>query len=110
MTATAILGCLDSLQAAVDDFLKHADNGGLESLSEDEYLEVAREVEAARSQLATADYPIIAGVETRGLPERHLARNAAGLLSGLWRMTPHEAKARVMEATALAPRTTSALS
>lgn len=105
MTAAAIVDSLQSMQAAADDFLKHADNGGLGALTHDEFCDVAREVEAIRRQLVTADYPIIAEVETRALPDKELSRTCAGFLGTLWRLTPHEAAARVREASALGFRT-----
>jgi hypothetical protein len=105
MTA-AILDSLEQLQSAVDDFLKHAEHGGFGVLSDEEFGEVAREVEAIRRQLETVDYPIVAEVEARALSDKALTRNPAGLLSGLWRITPTEAAARVREAAALGPRAT----
>lgn len=105
MTAPAIVDSLQSIQAAVDDFLKHADKGGLGFLSDDEFAEVAREMDAVRRQLSSADYPIVSEVEARALPDKELTRTAAGYLGKLWRLTPREASARVREANALRPRT-----
>src|SRR5690348_8186268 len=101
MISAAIVDSLESLQGAVDEFLKHADSGGLSVLSDDEFTDVAREVEAIRRQLTTADYPIIAEIERRDLPGKELTRTPAGFLSKLWRLTPHEASIRVREAVAL---------
>jgi hypothetical protein len=88
----------------VDDFCKDAQHGGLGVLSDDEFMDLAREVEAIRRQLATVDYPILAEVEARSLPEAHLTRNTAGFLRQLWRLSPHEASTRVREAAALGDR------
>lgn len=104
MTTAAIVDSLQSLQAAVADFLKHAETGGLGMLTEQEFTDAARDLETIRRQLATADYPVISEVQSRSLPEQELTRTPAGYLSKLWRLTPHEACARVREATALSPR------
>jgi hypothetical protein len=105
MSAAAIIDSLQFLQAAVEDFLKRAQNGGLGTLTDAEFENVARDIDAIRRQLTTADYPIVAEVESRGLPDRSLTRNAAGYLGAVWRLTPHEAARRVREAEALGPRT-----
>jgi hypothetical protein len=105
MTAP-VFDALQQLQGAVDDFLKHAEHGGLGVLSDDEFTEVAREVEAIGRQLRTVDYPIVAEVQARGLPEQTLTRTPAGFLRALWRLSPTEAGARVREAAALGPRVT----
>jgi hypothetical protein len=104
MTDAAIWDCITQLQSAVSDFLKHAEAGGFGVLSDEEFVEVAGEVEAIRRQLATADYPIVADVAARDLPATTLTRTPAGFLSSLWRITPHEAHARVREASLLGPR------
>lgn len=106
MIGAAVVDSLHSLQAAVDEFLNHADNGGLGVLSDDEFAEVAREVEAIRRQLTTADYPIVAEVSARALPEQRLARTPAGYLGALWRLSPREVSGRVREANVLGPRVT----
>jgi len=67
---------------------------------------VGREVEAMGRRLAIADYALVDEIEVRDLPGRYLTRNAAGMLSALLRITPHEAHARVKEARQLGPRTT----
>ena len=103
-TAAPIVDSFESLQAAVADFLKHARNGGCGALSDDEFVDLSRELEAVRVELTTADYPIVAEAEDRDLADRYSARNVAGFLSGLWRITPHEARARVREVEQLGPR------
>lgn len=104
MTAAAIVDALQSVQAAVDDFLKHADNGGFGILSDEEFVEIAHETDAIRRQLATADYAIVSEVDARAMPAKELTRTASGYLAKLWRLTPHEASARVREANALGTR------
>src|SRR5690348_14018416 len=106
MTAAPVLDAFETMQGAVNDFLKHLTNGGLGSLDDDQVVELARDVEALRRQLQTADYPLIAEIEQQGLAQNYWARNTATLLSLLWRVTPHEANARVKEAAALGTRTT----
>jgi hypothetical protein len=105
MVGAAIVDSLRALHAAVDDFLKRAAHGDLGALSDEEFVEVAQDMDAIRRQLTTADYPVVAEVESRGLPDRSLTRNAAGYLGAVWRLTPHEAARRVREAEALGPRT-----
>ncbi len=80
MTSGAVLDAIVSLQAAVGDVLKHFDNGDLGCLSEDEFAEAAGELEATRRTLATADYAVVAEIESRELADRQLARNPAGYL------------------------------
>ena len=106
MTTAAVLDSVETLAAAVSEFLKHADNGGLSVLSDEQFAETIRDVEQIRRQLATADYPIIDQIGSRELPGRHLTRTVAGYLGQVWRLTPSAAGARVREAAALAPRTT----
>src|SRR5581483_11305870 len=98
MTAAVIWDCVEQLQSAVADLVKQAEAGGFGSLSDAEFVEVAGELEAIRRQLATVDYPVVADVTARGLPDATLTRSVAGFLSGLWRVTPTEAHARVREA------------
>ena len=106
MTSAPVRDSLESLRAAVDELFKQLDAGELASLDEDELVEFARDMEGVRRQLQTADYPLVGEFDERDTPEHYSARNTASFLSGLWRITPHEAHARVKEAHALAPRTT----
>jgi hypothetical protein len=106
MSVAGVSDALAALQAAVDDVLKYADAGELGGLSDEEFVAAARELEAIRRQLATADQPVVAEVARRGLPAATASRTVAGYLAGLWRLTRAEANARVREAAALAPRTT----
>jgi hypothetical protein len=73
-------------------------------LSDDALLEVTRQVERNRCRLESTDAPLVAELEARGLPGRLLARDAASLLSGLLRISPHEANRRVRHAHDLAAR------
>lgn len=106
MSTAAILDSIEALQIAASEVLKLADGGDLGILTDEEFLDAAREIEAIRRQLDTADHAIIAEVRVRDLPDTHLARNPRGLLSQLWRITHREAGARIREADALAPRLT----
>jgi hypothetical protein len=105
MTSAVVLDAVLALQNAVDELLKHVDNGGLGLLSDEEFTEVALGVEATRRRLATVDYPLIGEVEARDLPAKELTRSAAGWLSTALRITPGAARARVREAEALGERT-----
>jgi len=87
MSIAGVSDALAALQSAVDDVLKYADNGDLGNLSDDEFIDAARELEAIRRQLATADLPVVAEVARRGLPAATASRTVAGYLAGLWRLT-----------------------
>jgi hypothetical protein len=104
MPGSLIIDAIASLQAAVTDFLKVVGSGEFGVLSNAEFVDAAREVEAIRRQLATADYPIVAELEARDLADVRLTRDTAGCLQELWRISRHEAKQRVREADQLAPR------
>src|SRR4051794_9678559 len=88
MTDAAILESFESLHKAVDEFLGMARGGGLGDLSRDEFVSVARDLEALRRSLQTADHAVIAEVQARELPAKDLTRNVAGWLSAVWRLTP----------------------
>jgi hypothetical protein len=106
MSTAAILDSIEHLQAAVVDFLKLADGGDFGILSDDEFIDAAREIEAIRRQPDTADHAVVAEVRARDLPGKHVARTARGFLGQLWRITPLEAGARVREADNFSPRVT----
>jgi hypothetical protein len=106
MSTAAILDLVEQLQAVVVDVLKLADGGDFGALSEEEFIDAVREIEAIRRQLDTADHAIVAEVRARDLAGTHLARTAQGFLGQLWRITPREAGARVREADQLSPRIT----
>src|SRR4051795_2182421 len=104
MDASPISDALAVLQAAVSDFLEAAAHGELAVLSDAEFVDVVRDVEAVRRQLATADYPIVAELQARELAEVRLTRDTAGCLQELWRISRAEARARVREADQLGER------
>src|SRR5436309_1637579 len=107
MTEAPIIEALRAFQAAAADLRKHAENGGFAQVTDpEEFLDLTREIEAERRALDTLDYPIVAEAEARGLAQEYSARNTATLLSLAWRLTPHEANARVKEAKALGARVT----
>jgi hypothetical protein len=78
----------------------------LSSLSEPELLAVVREVERARRQLEALEHRLIAEVEQRNLPGKHLARSAGAFLAGLLNLSAREASVRIRHARHLGPRVT----
>ena len=91
---------LARLQAEIEA-LQGAD---LTGLSEDEFLDYARGLEQLRRRLPTLEHAVVAGVEQRGLLDKHKVRNVAQFLRGLLRIDPHEAAGRVAAAHALGAR------
>jgi hypothetical protein len=106
MDGSRISDAIAVMQAAVSDFLKAAAAGEFGALSNAEFCDAAREVEAIRRQLATADYPIVAELDSRELADVRLTHDTAGCLQELWRISRHEAKTRVREADQLGERRT----
>jgi hypothetical protein len=99
------LGALDALRGmhAQLDVLLHADLTGLD---QDALLELAREQERLRRRLAAVDHALIAQFESRSTGYTLGCRDTTALLRQLLRLTPQEAKARVVAAAALGPRRT----
>lgn len=104
MGSSTVLDAVVSLQAAVDDVLKCLDAGELAGLDGEEFVEVVREIEAARRRFATTDYAVVEEVAGRDLPDQSLSRNPAGFLAQVLRLSPGVARARVAEAQALGER------
>ncbi|MEO7261369.1 MAG: DUF222 domain-containing protein [Jatrophihabitantaceae bacterium] len=73
-------------------------------LVDEDLLEVLRLAEQARRQLEALDHLLIAEVEARNLPGRHVLRGSKQLLSGLLNLSPAESSARVRHAHQLGPR------
>jgi hypothetical protein len=94
------------LGESIGDLKKLLDNGGLDTLDNDEFVEVASQLETLRRVLATVDYPVIAQVRRRDLSELHLTRDATGFLAKVHRLDPGVARGRVREADHLAVRVT----
>lgn len=74
-------------------------------LTDDAVLEVLRLAERARRQLEALDHLLIAEVEARNLPGRHVLRGSKQLLSGLLNLSPAESGTRVRQTRELGPRT-----
>jgi hypothetical protein len=99
-----VLDLLNSLGESVGGMKKVFDNGGLDTLDNAEFVEVASELEALRRVLATLDYPIVAQVRVRDLSGQHLTRDAGGFLAKVHRVDPGAARGRVREVDHLAAR------
>jgi hypothetical protein len=78
----------------------------LSSLAEQELLGVVREVERARRRLEALEHRLIAEVEERNLPGKHLVRSAGAFLADLLNLSAREASVRVRHARYLGPRVT----
>jgi hypothetical protein len=91
---------LDSAHTAVDALLA----ADLTPATDDQVLDVLREVERLRRRLAVIDHAAIAEVEARSLPAKHAVRTTGGFLRMLLHVDPAEAAARVRAAHAAGPR------
>ncbi|MGN6609300.1 MAG: DUF222 domain-containing protein, partial [Jatrophihabitans sp.] len=98
MTDAAILERFEVLHKAIDAFGECAAGGGFGQLSDDEFIDLARDLEALRRSLGTVDDAVVTDVERRELPHKQLTRTTAGFLSALWRLTAGEARQRVTAA------------
>ncbi|MGN6606687.1 MAG: DUF222 domain-containing protein, partial [Jatrophihabitans sp.] len=106
MTDAAILERFEVLHKAIDAFGECAAGGGFGQLSDDEFIDLARDLEALRRSLGTVDDAVVTDVERRELPHKQLTRTTAGFLSALWRLTAGEARQRVTAARQCGPRVT----
>jgi hypothetical protein len=103
MTATASTEqALELLAAAVDQVCR-LDVATLDDLA---LLEAIRSVEKAKRRLEAVDHPLVAEVDSRGLPGKYVVRGTASFLAGLLKITPREAAARARRARELSTRVT----
>ena len=91
---------LARLDAVLDDLVAL----DLTSCSGPDVLALLAGLEARVRRLAIADHLLVAEAEQRGLAAERGCRSTAALLTGLLRIAPHEAAARVSAAARLAPR------
>jgi hypothetical protein len=87
-TAAAVL----PVSAAVDPFLGAVSDGALNRVSDADLLAEVRELERLRRRLAAADHAVISELDRRGLAATLAMRTTPGLLQGLLRLSPHEAR------------------
>src|SRR5690348_1574847 len=78
----------------------------VESVTDDEVVEVARRLEAARRRLAPVDHAVLNQLSARSVPFTHGCRTTAVFLSELLRISRSEATGRVKTAELLGPRRT----
>jgi hypothetical protein len=90
------------LSAVVDALVT---GGSLAWLSDSDLLAEVRGLETARRRLAV-EHRLLLEVEQRGPAGRLALRSTSGLLQGLLRLSPHEAKRRVDAARGCGPRRT----
>ena len=98
--ATAAVGSAAVLCADVTELMAIP----LSPLSETELLDLLRLAEQARRQLEHLDQLLIAEVEARNVPARHVLRGTSYFLAGLLNLSPAESSLRTRRARALAPR------
>ena len=91
---------LAQLRSAVD-LLQTLD---LTGATDDDVLELLRELETQKRRLPTVEHTAIGEVETRQLAHERACRDTAALLRQLLRLEPTQARARVRAAAALGPR------
>src|SRR6476469_3335007 len=78
----------------------------LDRLTDDEVVEIARRVEAAKRRLAPVDHGVVNQLVARSVPFTHGCRTTAVFLSELLRISRGEATARVKAAELLGSRRT----
>jgi hypothetical protein len=78
--------------------------GGLASLTREELLSFAAQLEAHRRRLAALDHLVVAELEARGVAKEVGARDTADLLVQHLRLSRRVARRRVADAAALGPR------
>ncbi len=88
------------LTAAVDGL----QNLNLTAPSDEQLLDVLRELEAQKRRLAAVDHALIAEIEARGVARERGCAKSADLLVAVLRIAPGDANARVRAATELGPR------
>jgi hypothetical protein len=89
------------LAAAVDELLAVLPT----VVADESVLELLRRGEVVSRRLAAGlDGWGVAELDVRGVPDRYVARSTADLLGGLLRLSPSEARRRVVQARLLAPR------
>jgi hypothetical protein len=76
----------------------------LSPLTEAELLDTTRLVEQARRQLEHLDQLLIAEIEARNVPARHVLRGTSYFLAGLLNLSPAESSMRTRRARQLGPR------
>ncbi len=92
------------LIAAVESYLAWAEAGGLSSSADADVLEEAVALETVRRRLGAAEVHVVAELDHRAIGSRVGARSTVGLLAGRLRLSPFEAKCRVLASQALGPR------
>jgi len=88
------------LTAAVDGL----QNLNLTAPSDEQLLDVLRELEAQKRRLAAVDHALIAEIEARGVARERGCAKSADLLVAVLRIAPGDANTRVRAATELGPR------
>ena len=78
--------------------------GALATLSDADLLAEVRALEVARRRLQAADHRMVTGLVQRCLPEQLGTRSVANLLQAMLRLSPYEAKRRVLAAETCGPR------
>jgi len=91
---------LDHAASAVDALAER----DFSRISDDELLATIRAAERLKRKVESLDHPLIAEVDARNLPGRHVVRGTAVFLSGLLRISPREARLRVVRAREFGPR------
>ncbi|MGX7681658.1 DUF222 domain-containing protein [Jatrophihabitans sp. DSM 45814] len=98
--AGSVLAAVAALSAAVAGLAGSSWAG----LDDQAALAVVRQVETARRQLEAYDAPLVAEIEARGLPAKHVHRSTARWLSAVLNLSAAEAARRVGHAHALGER------
>jgi len=99
--AVVVRAALTELTRAVDTLQRES----LDSLDDHEMLAVFQVLETQRRRLPTVDHRLIAELECRCTGRKLLSRGTPGLLTELLHVDVAEAKARVLAAAVLGPRT-----
>jgi hypothetical protein len=99
---TAVEVATAELSAAVAECA----GASLSCLADDDLLTVTREVEVAQRRLAALEHRLVAEVEERNLPGKHLMRSTGAFLAGVLNLSAREASQRVRHAYHLGPRIT----
>jgi len=92
------------LAAAVDSFLAEVAAGAVTRLSDADVLAEVRGLEVLRRRLSVADHALVAELDRRGLAATLAMKTTSGLLQGMLRLSPHEAKRRVDAGRVCGPR------
>ena len=92
------------LAAAVDSFLAEVAAGAVTRLSDADVLAEVRGLELLRRRLSVADHALVAELDRRGLAATLAMKTTSGLLQGMLRLSPHEAKRRVDAGRVCGPR------